>query len=314
MIKRWLDWSSSLDEVAICRELLADERLTYLDIGAAGGLLPRLRPFKDLLFCVTFEPQDIALPNDDVAPFSSSQGGRQYPYAVSNTIGKESLKLTKGRNESSLVQPNRAFSDGFRASDRFDVEQLLEVPTITLDSLDLPVVDVVKIDVQGALSKVLDGGKGLLTRALMVEAELEFHEVYENQFQIGDVICELRKLGLELEDFTDLIRWQRINNEFNTSSVGSLVHGDALFISGTGEELLRMSDEGKLRRLLAGLVVYRRFEMLLYLSNAPALSGPLAARIKMFAERKIRKHRMVAEVINKVARLMGPGSSGHLIP
>jgi FkbM family methyltransferase len=73
------------------------------------------------------------------------------------------LYLTRFRGASSIFKPNLNLMNVFPEMERYEIESTVRVQATTLDHLyregELPALDFLKIDVQGAELEVLKGGK-----------------------------------------------------------------------------------------------------------------------------------------------------------
>ena len=87
-------------------------------------------------------------------------------------------------------------------ADYMGVEKKLSVNISTLDSIhDLPVIDFIKLDTQGAELDILIGSEKTLTQVLGIECEVSFIEQYKNQPVFSDVDKFLRSNGFEFHSF-----------------------------------------------------------------------------------------------------------------
>ena len=84
------------------------------------------------------------------------------------------LFLCRKPRVSSLYEPNLNFLERFLNPKRFDVMQTEQMQCVTLDSIDLPKVDFLKIDIQGAENDVIKGASSKLELAFGLEVEVEF--------------------------------------------------------------------------------------------------------------------------------------------
>jgi len=99
----------------------------------------------------------------------------------------------------------------------------LELKADKLDNLIDERIDYLKIDVQGASFEVLEGAKNHLQDSVpMLEVELEFEQVYENQKLIEDTIKMLRKYDYNILDM-QLHHWASKPNFYNNNNVGSIL-------------------------------------------------------------------------------------------
>ncbi|MBC6479103.1 MAG: FkbM family methyltransferase [Hormoscilla sp. GM7CHS1pb] len=122
------------------------------------------------------------------------------PYAVGD--GKDAtFNLTVLPQCSSLYEPNRELLDLFSGlrprpgrPGAFGVVKRLPVQTRRLD--DIPNCahsDYIKMDMQGAELDILKGAIETLKTTLIIEVEVEFIPLYQNQPLFGDLQCFLRE-------------------------------------------------------------------------------------------------------------------------
>lgn len=63
--------------------------------------------------------------------------------------------------------------------ERFNVVDSIELPTSTLDLLDLNDIDFIKLDIQGGELNALKGAKESLEKVIALEVEIEFQLIYK---------------------------------------------------------------------------------------------------------------------------------------
>ena len=231
--------------------------VTLVDIGAAGEIEPRWKPFKSNLNYVGFEP-------DERSRETLLHKGTDFldykilPFALSDSKQSVTLNLCKKPMVSSLYEPNIEFLKLFPDVERFNVVDKDQLDCITLDSLKLNDLDFIKIDIQGAENDVIKGSAESLHSVLGLEIEVEFIDLYLKQPLFGDVCRELSTHGFEFMDFAGLCRWERdIHNSF-----GQCIFGDALFLK-TPESLdVNNLNISKISSYLSILLIYRRFDLI----------------------------------------------------
>ena len=103
----------------------------------------------------------------------------------------------------SLFKPNRPMLEKFQNLHEL-VTLVAEHPIATRRLDDLPQVgdiDFVKIDAQGAALAVFQNGERVMRNALLVQTEVEFVQLYENQPLFADVDVLLRSYGYQFHTF-----------------------------------------------------------------------------------------------------------------
>ena len=249
-----------------CMQLLPTRGLiTLCDIGAAGEIEPRWKPFSKNLQYIGFEPDKRSRERilNQAYLFKSYE---ILPHALSDVDKPRNLNLCRKPQVSSLYKPNRDFLDRFPDSERFDVMQVERVDCVTLDKLNLANIDFLKLDIEGAENDVIKGAQTTLNLVLGLELEVEFIEIYSGQGLFGDICNELSSHGFEFVDFVHLSRWQR-NGIYGH---GQCVAGDALFLK-SPETLIKQSSSIEVwSTYISILLIYRRFDMIdIVLSSVP---------------------------------------------
>jgi FkbM family methyltransferase len=264
---------------------LADS-LYVLDIGARYGLQWPWSEWREQVAPVLVEPEE--------AEYRRLRQRYQHVLnvALADTEGSRTLYVARGAGKSSLYKPNAEFLEQFPKPERFETVATQQVRTTTLDALaaagELPRIDAVKVDVQGAELDILRGGERVLgEQALALEIEVCFDEMYEGYPRFCAVDQFVTGLGgLHLQDLSK--RHWRYARGAHLGGKGRLVFGDALYLAGLERTMNRPDAEtGVLKASLIALA-YGFPDYALHLLNGSGLSGAVkdAAR---FVERYGRR-------------------------
>ena len=112
-----------------------------------------------------------------------------------NLSSKDSIGISASRED-----------DDFNYSESFNSE--IKVPTTTLDSFTklhgINLIDLLKIDVQGAEALVLAGGSRILQGTRAVVVEIIFYDYYEEQSSFLEIERILHPLGFRLFSISEL--------------------------------------------------------------------------------------------------------------
>lgn len=129
--------------------------------------------------------------------------------AVSDVAGAGTMRLPVRRG---IAVPGRTFladdTDGLGSNVEFRRHRSVAAPVVTLDGWcaahGVDRVDVVKVDVEGAEARVLDGARGLLARwRPMLLVELEDRHLRRFRTSAAEVFARLRALGYEAAVLAD---------------------------------------------------------------------------------------------------------------
>ncbi len=152
----------------------------------------------------------------------------------------------------SLFKPNQPLLEKFQNLHELTTLKA-EHPVVTKRLDDLPEVgdiDFVKIDVQGAEHAVFQGGERVLRNAMLVQTEVEFVELYEDQPLFADVDCLLRSYGYQFHSFSGFggrcFKPLIVNNNIN-QPLRQALWSDAIYV----KDWLRFDDQplDKLKKL-----------------------------------------------------------------
>ena len=216
---------------------LADSPLTIVDVGARGGLHPRWNGLARWVDGVGFEPEPEECARLNAAARSTGlRSLRFFPFALGREVTPEAVfRVCESPGCSSLYAPNNAFADQFHYGNNLKVLRTLTFALTTLDAVcraEGVRPDYLKVDTQGAELDILKGAEGALASIKVIELEVEFNRLYEDQPLFGDVDRWLRERGFMLLGIRRSV-WRRRFPEAggHSSRGGTLVHGDALFVN-----------------------------------------------------------------------------------
>lgn len=131
--------------------------------------------------------------------------------AVSNYSGELRFYRNEISHTNSLFKVNYESKDSIRINEEklkestcyFDkINQPIEVNAIRLDDFveqhDIESIDLLKIDVQGAEVRVLEGGERALKKTKTIILEASFYDFYENRTSFYDIEKILLPLGFRM--------------------------------------------------------------------------------------------------------------------
>ena len=142
---------------------------------------------------------------------AEGRDGHSWLPHVLGTGEPATFHVTRYPGCSSLYRPDPSMIDLFVSLDattedgNFTLAATEEVETTRLDDVDeCPPPDYVKIDVQGSELDILRHGSDKIGQTVVLEAEVEFVPLYENQPLFADLDTFLRSQGFLLHKFVDV--------------------------------------------------------------------------------------------------------------
>ena len=135
----------------------------------------------------------------------------------------------------SLLQPKEKAVKFFNGFDRFSkIEKIETVKTKKLNDIrNLPLIDFVKMDIQGSELTVLKNGLDKIKDCLAIQIEVSFICLYEKQPSFGEIDIWMRSNGYVPHCFLDVKRWSIFptifNNNYRTPG-NQLLESDIVYV------------------------------------------------------------------------------------
>ncbi|MBF0483604.1 MAG: FkbM family methyltransferase [Candidatus Omnitrophica bacterium] len=222
----------------MAQDLLENNPLYVVDVGASGGIDPRWAKFTSFYKGILFEPD----PREyETLKAKSGNNLVVINSALSDSADMVDFNLCRKQEVSSVYLPNFNFLNKFPECDRFEVIKSIKIQTETLDNQlrknSISEIDFIKIDTQGYELPILKGGRECLNNVIGLELEVEFASLYKNQPLFNEVDNFIREKGFELFDIKRCY-WKRNRCKNTGSHKGQLVFGDALYFKSPEQVLL----------------------------------------------------------------------------
>ncbi len=196
-----------LDEELSAVASLLERPVVAIDVGSRDGVREGWRALGPNAVLVGFDPDPEECARLTAAADRETTE-RYVPRALGAVEGTATLHLTRDPQSSSLYEPNARTIERYPELWRHAPKSTEQVAITTLDAWaegeGIERVDALKVDVQGAELDVLRGGDRLLPTMRVVEAEVEFQELYTGQPLFCDVDRFMRERGFELWRLRDL--------------------------------------------------------------------------------------------------------------
>jgi FkbM family methyltransferase len=220
-----LNWM--IRDVSPVRDFLTANPIVVADIGARGGHMAELAPLTPFLCYYGFDAD--ARESERLSQSASGMNScRILPYYVGSQNGHVDFHLYKNPGESSRFKPNPQFQKTFNPD--LAIERTVRLPSATLDHIiaaeRLSQPDFLKLDTQGSELEILQASPAAVAGSLLIEAEVEFTEIYEGQPLFHDVARFMHESGFEL---LYLNRVFQSRPSYPGEARGQLIFGDALF-------------------------------------------------------------------------------------
>jgi len=251
-------------------ELLKEDFILF-DLGARGGLgYPWGNVRSSKLITFGFEPENAEFL--ELTKINKSHKNT-FNFGISNKDETSNLYVTREPGCSSTLRPNREVLDKFHLSSNWDIRDIFKIETQRLDTfLNKSGIcpDAIKIDVQGLSFQVIEGMGEKLYDFILIEAECEFRQIYENQSLFHDVSKFLDEKGYILLDLKRY--WANGKNiPLRNHSQGQIIFCDAVWVIGPSKfyELIQSGklNQSKIYKMIFALIVYGFYDLALDFIN-----------------------------------------------
>lgn len=247
--------------------ILCGSGISLVDIGAAGGLQDRWKPFSGFVDLVAVEPDPRAKESIEKLESTSLRSLHRVNSPLASTHRELNFYLCKHPRQSSVLKPNGKHFAKYNDGHKWNVEKVENMSAITLDSALASKIqpDFLKLDTQGSELDILQGATATLRSCLGIEVEVEFREMYQSQPLFGDVSKFLIDNEFDFIDFVAFGKWERSRPDGLRTFLGELIHADALFLrspESTVDLAKKLNDPVLIRRYLALLFIYLRSDMM----------------------------------------------------
>ena len=237
----------------VAKKLIKD-KIVFIDIGAAGGVISRWKKIETQLFSVAFEPDNESF---NKLKKNKKKNNKIFNIALSNKKGLKDFYICNDSEKSSFYKPNYELLKNYPNPKRFDIKKRIKFKVNKLDNIGNFKPDFIKIDTQGSELEILQGSKNNLIKCIGLEVEVEFQKIYNNQKLFNEVFAFLKKNGFEFIDFSEKTYW----NYKDTSKLGqNLVFANALFLK--NDDLIKKFTNKQIRKYILIALLYNKVNLI----------------------------------------------------
>ena len=228
------------------------------DVGANPVHVPPYEVLKRLGACtvVGFEPQKEAFE----ALVAQAAENEHYVNAALGARGPAVLHLYPQDGFSSLYRLSRAALRWLgQFEEELDGERTVPVSLQGLDEVaEVPPVDLLKIDVQGAERDIIASGRAKLAEAVCVIPEMRYFPLYEGEPAMADLDAELRAQGFAFHKFLDtksvVLPHSQSARMYRRANRSQVIDGDVVYLRGLDDPEALSDDQIKCHALFAAAV------------------------------------------------------------
>lgn len=195
--------------------------INFLDIGASDGPEAKWQPLFKYINYTAFEPNKVSFENIQSQLKDHFKELNLHNFALSDFNGEAPFFITDYIYCCSMLKPNERWLSRFEFSDFFRIKDETTVTVKRLDGIDeiqKKTFDVIKIDVQGAEIKVMNGGECYFKNAFFVETESGFNENYIGEATFNQIASFMSQNNYLLFDINHNHRIKRKNFNFGNLS------------------------------------------------------------------------------------------------
>ena len=243
---------------------LIKDKIVFIDVGAAGDLIPRWKKIESKIFTIAFEPDEIAYKKLRDLKINNK---KIYNIALSEKKSFRNFYICRDAEKSSFYKPNYELLKNYPNPKRFDIKKTIKFKVDALDNIGNFKPDFIKLDTQGSELEILRGSKKNLNECIGLEVEVEFQKMYRNQTLFSDVFKFLENNGFDFIDFSEKTYW----TYKNTSNIGqNLIFANALFLKNNIS--VKKFSKKKLRKYILISLIYNKINLVENILNQVNIS------------------------------------------
>jgi FkbM family methyltransferase len=257
--------------------------LSFLDIGARGGVHDIVEPISKITSVIGFEPN-----------IAECQRLMQNPLVINpwHTFSLEQVALFSDErqsnffeviepNNSSIYEPNPVLTNRYGMG-KWAVKGKSKIAVTTLDNVHKSKYgesqysgEFIKIDTQGSEYDILKGAECLLKQTTVcVMVEVSFCELYKNQKLFSEVEIFLRNCGFSFYGFTaQHFRSCKLIDKRVHSTRERLIYGDAIFFKDPFDSNSSAVNERSLKVLFILLLIFGHYDFAIELVEKQEILG-----------------------------------------
>ena len=194
-------------------EAASNWNLSFLDVGARGGIVPDLLPLAAAVDAICFEPEPEEASKLENTDMGSWRSLTVLPTALGGSDGTATLYVPESEESASLLQHNSEMVGRFGYEAMHKADRTFQVTCKTLDTLkaegQIFRPTYLKLDIEGAELEVLKSATTVLDSVVAMRLEVSFLEQRLSQPLIWEVVEWLRTQDYEVIDVIDMQRWRR---------------------------------------------------------------------------------------------------------
>ena len=194
--------------------------INFLDIGASGGPEAKWKNLFEYINYTAFEPNKESFEKIQTELKGKFNKLQLFDFALSDFNGDAPLFITSSEYCCSMLKPNEKWLSRFEFRKLFEVQGKTTVCVRRLDSLidfHNQNFDIIKIDVQGAELKVMNGGLDFFKQAFLIETESGFTENYIGESRFDQIATRMIENNYLLFDLNYNHRIPRSSFPFQNS-------------------------------------------------------------------------------------------------
>lgn len=205
-------WRAALSPAKL--EALKSTRLNLLPSGSLSGIeyvvdVGANEGIWSLGVLSVCQPKQLVViePSFQLQPILKSRLGH-YPcvkilnVAAGNKKGFAEFHQATHSHSSSILKPKEEMNNFYGSG--YDIEQKIHVPVETLDEIlaDIPEISILKIDVQGYESVVLEGSQEILKKTKYIIIEVNFYSHYQGDILFPELHNKIVDMGFYLSNLS----------------------------------------------------------------------------------------------------------------